>query len=571
MASETAAEILVQVNQMNHKANYLLKGRMKSEEEAMQHIALARRYRPRNLDSIVGQEVVLRALKNALESKQLHHAYLLSGKYGVGKTSLARIIAKCLNCETGISATPCGKCAPCEAIDAGRFVDLLEIDAASRTKVEDTRELLDNVQYLPTEGRFKIYLIDEVHMLSGHSFNALLKTLEEPPPHVKFLLATTDPQKLPITVLSRCLQFHLKALSFKQLISYLHFVLKSEHVDFEQKAVEIICRAAQGSARDALSLLEQTLAYGKGKLLETETREMLGLAGENEILLLLSAIFEGKIKEALNTVKEMFSHSLEATRLLSEMLNVLQQIAIGRALPEALELETDNREVLLGFATQLSSEEIQVYYQIGLMGQRDLPYYPNPEMGFEMIVLRMLSFRPVKIGGTDIAFEEKVLETPQRKVIEPRAKAVMETNTALEKKGVAETPAETPAETNETNWPALIQSLSLEGLTRALAEHCVISSWGSDTINLILDETQKPLYHKRHEDLLSEVLSQHFKRNLRVKITVGKPDRETPAIERFRAQEMQYTQAKQTLVEDFHVQELIETFDAKLEKIDNIK
>ncbi len=343
---------------------------------------------------MVGQAHVLKALINALDNQRLHHAYLFTGTRGVGKTTIARIIAKCLNCETGITSTPCGTCSVCREIDEGRFVDLIEIDAASRTKVEDTRELLDNVQYAPSRGRFKVYLIDEVHMLSTHSFNALLKTLEEPPPYVKFILATTDPQKLPATILSRCLQFSLKNMSPERVVEHLSHVLTAENVPFEPDALWLLGRAADGSMRDAMSLTDQAIAFGEGKVLAADVRAMLGSLDHGQVYGVLQALLEGDARALLEAVRNLAEQGPDWAGVLAEMLNVLHRVAIAQALPEAVDNGQGDRERVLALAQALPAEDVQFYYQMGLIGRRDLPLAPDPRGGFEMVLLRMLAFRP---------------------------------------------------------------------------------------------------------------------------------------------------------------------------------
>lgn len=343
---------------------------------------------------MVGQTHVLKALINALDNQRLHHAYLFTGTRGVGKTTIARIIAKCLNCETGITSTPCGTCSVCREIDEGRFVDLIEIDAASRTKVEDTRELLDNVQYAPSRGRFKVYLIDEVHMLSTHSFNALLKTLEEPPPYVKFILATTDPQKLPATILSRCLQFSLKNMSPERVVEHLTHVLGAENVPFEEDALWLLGRAADGSMRDAMSLTDQAIAFGEGKVLAADVRAMLGTLDHGQVYGVLQALLEGDARALLEAVRDLAEQGPDWNGVLSEMLNVLHRVAIAQALPEAVDNGQGDRERVLALAQALPAEDVQFYFQMGLIGRRDLPLAPDPRGGFEMVLLRMLAFRP---------------------------------------------------------------------------------------------------------------------------------------------------------------------------------
>ncbi|MCK9816785.1 DNA polymerase III subunit gamma/tau [Pseudomonas sp. MAFF 302046] len=360
----------------------------------MSYQVLARKWRPRSFREMVGQTHVLKALINALDSQRLHHAYLFTGTRGVGKTTIARIIAKCLNCETGITSTPCGTCSVCREIDEGRFVDLIEIDAASRTKVEDTRELLDNVQYAPSRGRFKVYLIDEVHMLSSHSFNALLKTLEEPPPYVKFILATTDPQKLPATILSRCLQFSLKNMTPERVVEHLTHVLGVENVPFEDDALWLLGRAADGSMRDAMSLTDQAIAFGEGKVMAADVRAMLGTLDHGQVFDVLHALINGDAKALLEAVRHLAEQGPDWNGVLSEILNVLHRVAIAQALPEGVDNGHGDRDRVLALAQALPAEDVQFYYQMGLIGRRDLPLAPDPRGGFEMVLLRMLAFRP---------------------------------------------------------------------------------------------------------------------------------------------------------------------------------
>ncbi|WP_282349038.1 DNA polymerase III subunit gamma/tau [Pseudomonas sp. PS01301] len=360
----------------------------------MSYQVLARKWRPRSFREMVGQTHVLKALINALDNQRLHHAYLFTGTRGVGKTTIARIIAKCVNCETGITSTPCGECSVCREIDEGRFVDLIEIDAASRTKVEDTRELLDNVQYAPSRGRFKVYLIDEVHMLSSHSFNALLKTLEEPPPYVKFILATTDPQKLPATILSRCLQFSLKNMTPERVVEHLSHVLGVENVPFEDDALWLLGRAADGSMRDAMSLTDQAIAFGEGKVLAADVRAMLGTLDHGQVYGVLQALLDGDARALLEAVRHLAEQGPDWNGVLAEMLNVLHRVAIAQALPEAVDNGQGDRDRVLALAQALPAEDVQFYYQMGLIGRRDLPLAPELRGGFEMVLLRMLAFRP---------------------------------------------------------------------------------------------------------------------------------------------------------------------------------
>lgn len=360
----------------------------------MSYQVLARKWRPRSFREMVGQEHVLKALINALDHNRLHHAYLFTGTRGVGKTTIARILARCLNCEVGVSSEPCGKCSSCMEINEGRFVDLIEVDAASRTKVEDTRELLDNVQYAPTRGRYKIYLIDEVHMLSNHSFNALLKTLEEPPAHVKFLLATTDPQKLPVTVLSRCLQFNLKNMSPERIVQHLQVVLREEMVPFDDGSLWQLARSADGSMRDALSLTDQAIAFGSGKVADADVTAMLGTIDHKLIGRLVAALAASNGAELLTAVAQFADQAPDYHSALGDLVTLLHRIAIAQALPDALDNSFGDREQILRFAQSLAPEDVQLFYQTGLIGRRDLHLAPEPRAGFEMTLLRMLAFKP---------------------------------------------------------------------------------------------------------------------------------------------------------------------------------
>lgn len=380
----------------------------------MSYLALARKWRPTKFNEVVGQAHVLTALENALAQNRLHHAYLFSGTRGVGKTTIGRLFAKGLNCETGITATPCGECGTCREIDEGRFVDLLEIDAASRTKVEDTRELLDNVQYKPARGRFKVYLIDEVHMLSRHSFNALLKTLEEPPEYVKFLLATTDPQKLPVTILSRCLQFHLKPISVDDIHQQLDHVLSHEKLDFEPRALGMIAHAADGSMRDALSLTDQAIALGNGHVQVELVRHMLGTLDTDQALHLLDAISSKQPQQAMDCVNHLAQNGVEWDGLLNQLAAQLHRIALYQALPSTLDKTQPDAEKVELLARSLSPQDVQLYYQIALKGRQDLPFSPSERIGLEMVVLRMLAFRPVQSAANMISTEvSSVQSAPQ--------------------------------------------------------------------------------------------------------------------------------------------------------------
>ena len=402
----------------------------------MSYLALARKWRPTKFHEVVGQAHVLTALENALAQNRLHHAYLFSGTRGVGKTTIGRLFAKGLNCETGITATPCGECDTCREIDEGRFVDLLEIDAASRTKVEDTRDLLDNVQYKPARGRFKVYLIDEVHMLSRHSFNALLKTLEEPPEYVKFILATTDPQKLPVTILSRCLQFHLKPISVDDIHQQLEHVLNQEKLDFEQRALGLISHAADGSMRDALSLTDQAIALGNGQVQEELVRHMLGTLDTDQALHLLEAISSKQPQQAMDCLSHMAQNGVEWDGLLNQLAAQLHRIALCQALPSTLDKTQPDAEKVTLLAQALSPQDVQLYYQIALKGRQDLPFSPSERIGLEMVVLRMMAFRPAtstaNVISTEISQAPVVTPVTSASPVQVQAQAPSAAPTAIQ-------------------------------------------------------------------------------------------------------------------------------------------
>ncbi|MEH6469859.1 MAG: DNA polymerase III subunit gamma/tau [Halopseudomonas sp.] len=410
----------------------------------MSYQVLARKWRPSTFEAMVGQDHVLQALVNALDSNRLHHAYLFTGTRGVGKTSIARLFAKSLNCEQGVGSKPCGVCSPCREISEGRFIDLIEVDAASRTKVEDTRELMDNVQYAPTQGRYKVYLIDEVHMLSTHSFNALLKTLEEPPPHVKFLLATTDPQKLPVTILSRCLQFNLKNMVPEKIVEHLKLVLQAEQIPFEDNALWLLARAANGSMRDAMSLTDQGIAFGSGQLLDVDVRAMLGTVDQRQVLGLLQQLAQGSAQGILNAIAEMAQFGADSDAILAELLGLLHRLGIAQMLPDAVDNSQGDREEVLVLAGQLRAEDVQLFYQIALHGRRDLPHVPVAREGLEMALLRMLAFRPVAAG--EVALPETSAQPASQAVAKPAVESVAAEPVATTSPGLNPAPAvPTPA------------------------------------------------------------------------------------------------------------------------------
>ncbi|MDX1453251.1 MAG: DNA polymerase III subunit gamma/tau [Oleiphilaceae bacterium] len=396
----------------------------------MSYQVLARKWRPQNFEQMVGQEHVLQALVHALESQRLHHAYLFTGTRGVGKTTIGRILAKCLSCEQGIGPRPCGECQACSAITQGRYVDLIEIDAASRTKVEDMRELLDNVQYAPTQGKYKIYLIDEVHMLSTSSFNALLKTLEEPPEHVKFLFATTDPQKLPVTILSRCLQFNLKNMSPERIVQHLQFVLGEEGIQFEETALWALARSADGSMRDALSLTDQAIAYGQQVLTEQSVSAMLGTIDHKQIYRILAALVARDAKQMLEEVRLLAEFSPDYREVLASLVSLLHRIAVEQAVPGATDNSLGDQDQVVHYARSLSAEDVQLYYQIALTSRQDLSITPDPKAGLEMALLRMLAFQlqvPEQLG--ELSESAVAIPAPASAVSEP-ASAEAEVSTS---------------------------------------------------------------------------------------------------------------------------------------------
>lgn len=520
----------------------------------MSYQVLARKWRPRNFAEMVGQEHVLRALINALDQNRLHHAFLFTGTRGVGKTTLARILAKCLNCEKGVSSKPCGECSACLEIDAGRFVDLIEVDAASRTKVDDTRELLDNVQYAPSRGRYKVYLIDEVHMLSGHSFNALLKTLEEPPPHVKFLLATTDPQKLPVTVLSRCLQFNLKRLPVSLIQKHLTHILEAEHVSQEPAAILLIARAADGSLRDALSLLDQAIAYGAGSLRESEVRAMLGSIEQTHVHVLLDAAATKNGDELLTTVARLDEQAPDYSQVLDQMASFVQRLALVQAVPDAITGEND-AEALQALNRKLTPEDLQLYYQILLFGKRDLPLAPSPRAGFEMTLLRLLAFAP---ATSDKARVAEVTTGVNRSV--PPSGSIR----AVPIAPLAAPNQRVPAPWKEPDWMGLTESLNLQGAAQQLALNCVYRRREGNALHLELDATHAHLATDQTVRRLEESLSQYYGEPLKVRIHQGSGGLDTPAKRDAARQAERLAAAQAVIATDPEVRALCNTFGVQV-------
>ncbi len=516
----------------------------------MSYQVLARKWRPRNFAELVGQAHVVQPLVNALDHDRLHHAFLFTGTRGVGKTTIARILAKSLNCETGVTSQPCGKCSACVEVDEGRFVDLIEVDAASRTKVDDTRELLDNVQYAPTRGRYKVYLIDEVHMLSGHSFNALLKTLEEPPPHVKFLLATTDPQKLPVTVLSRCLQFNLKRLSPDQIAAQIQKILDAEGIAHDAGSIKLLARAADGSMRDGLSLLDQAIAYGAGKIAEPEVRAMLGTIDQDFIERLLQGLEAGDVGSLLKAVAEATEYGLDYEALLKDLLLALHRVALAQADPA---LAGEEGEAVLRHAKAMSPQDVQLYYQIGILGQRDLPYAPDPRSGLEMVLLRMVAFRPAEAGEARPAAPAGAM--PSAKAATPSEPRVAAPAAAPEARGTG-----TPAD----KWGDVVTQLGLAGLVRELANNTTLESCADGAMVLVLEELHAKLLNKEREAELKAALEKYYGGPIRLTVRVGRPTVETPAKEKIRLQDERQQAAVQAIADDPNVRALQEKFNARV-------
>jgi DNA polymerase-3 subunit gamma/tau len=582
----------------------------------MTYQALARKWRPRDFSELVGQAHVVKALSNALDQGRVHHAFLFTGTRGVGKTTVARILSKCLNCERGVSSTPCGECSSCHEIDEGRHIDLLEVDAASRAKVDETRELMNNVQFAPTRATHKIYLIDEVHMFSDASFNALLKTLEEPPAHVKFLLATTDPQRLPITVLSRCLQFSLKRLPAEQTSSRLQHILDAEGVAYELPALRMLARSADGSLRDALSLLDQAIAHGAGAVEAESVRAMLGLLDRAHVRGLIEHLIARDGARLLAQVDSMASEVADFGEALAELLGVLKQIAVAQTVPDA-PLDDELADWVRTIAASVAAEDIQLYYQIGLIGRRDLPLAPDPRTGFEMVLLRMLAFQPATGGAlgtlsagsapasasawalastpattkptataTSVASGLEHLPAsmgPARLDDEASARAAVTARTP-----VADSP---PASTNNAHfeqqtegqlapspkselpqvqahpeqWSSIVRSLSLQGLTRELAANCELLSLGADEIHLRLAPEHRQLTAGSSVKRFEQALSAHFDCALRARIDIRAPKLETPALIENRESLVRREQAVQRLQSDPGVIALVDAFGGQLD------
>lgn len=587
-------------------------------EKSMSYQVLARKWRPREFTDMVGQGHVLKALTSALSQQRLHHAYLFTGTRGVGKTTVARIFAKALNCEEGVSATPCGQCSACVEVDSGRFVDLIEVDAASRTKVEDTRDLLDNVQYLPTRGRYKVYLIDEVHMLSNSSFNALLKTLEEPPSHVMFLLATTDPQKLPVTVLSRCLQFHLKALTPEQIIARLQHILVSEKVAFEDATLPMVARAANGSLRDALSLLDQAIAHGQGVLKADDVRDMLGFVEHTSLAAVVEALCLNSVSAAMLAVQEMDAFSPDYLSVMDELISIYHGAAIAQQLPDS---HYSENALAARVAQALDAETIQLHYQIALHGKRDLPLTPSAKEGLEMCLLRMMVFSPSNLAEP-VSSKAKKPEAAQLQSVSSEIASAMQSNdahvqdvnvvaanhgakkkydsepiVASEKYSAIAAPTtiqtsasraevtiaksqvspSTPNAANMANaihsegralaaqWLAWLDAMAIPGLLDNLARNTVLVAMDGDKITLAADEQRLEMLNSERKKELESHLSQQLGQAIRIAVAEQlPPDALTPTQlhkERLAAKQ---AAAEQAILSDPKLKELLDLTGGKL-------
>ena len=549
----------------------------------MSYLVLARKYRPKSFDTLVGQPHVVRALTNALTQQRLHHAYLFTGTRGVGKTTIARILAKSLNCETGITATPCGVCNACTEIDRGRFVDLLEVDAASNTQVDAMRDLLDNAQYAPTVGRFKVYIIDEVHMLSKSAFNAMLKTLEEPPAHVKFILATTDPQKVPVTVLSRCLQFNLRQMASTTISEHLQNVLGQESIAFEPAAISLISRAAAGSMRDALSLTDQAIAYGNQTVNEAEVRSMLGAIDQSYLVEILYALQANNGAALIEKAQSMQMRNLSFEAALNDLANILHQIAMAQTVPDSLADDLPERAVLLDLAQKLSPETLQLYYQIALLGRRDIGLAPDEYAGFIMSLLRMLAFSPtekvsVTVPPTVINQSQPVTASIALAAVAPTSRIAV---AIASKPDLTQEPStlqsdvpnqsladlSSNVQTFNGDWRSLVEQNLKLGLARALAQNCEMVSFDDNSITLRVAESNKHLVSASYQEKLSSAINQHFGKKIKLNVDIsGEANAEisTPAKQTAVEKATIQSSAEAAIMNDGFVQSLMNDFGATI-------
>ncbi|MCX7178841.1 MAG: DNA polymerase III subunit gamma/tau [Proteobacteria bacterium] len=525
----------------------------------MSYQVLARKWRPKSFATLVGQEHVVRALTHALDQQRLHHAYLFTGTRGVGKTTIARIMAKALNCESGISSMPCGTCSACVEIDGGRFIDLIEVDAATNTKVDEMRQLLENATYAPTRGRFKVYVIDEVHMLSNSAFNAMLKTLEEPPEHIKFILATTDPQKIPVTVLSRCLQFNLKQMPQTHIITHLGQILEQEGVAYEPAALKQLAKAAAGSMRDALSLLDQAIAHGAGKVEENNVRDMLGTVGDDYLFGLLDALAAGDIRAMLAVAETMDGRSLSFDAALQDLSTLFHRIALAQFAPQAL-IDDSERQRLAPYAAAFDAEFLQLAYQICIHGRDDLALAPDERAGFSMTLIRLHTFRPENPPPLGDAGNK----------IETRPAGNSSAAGASGRRDLAERPTAsvaaktTVAASVSDDWHEIIERINLGGMVRGLAQHCELAEVSNDTITLRLPPAHKYLLGKMPQDKLQAELQGYYGRPLKLSIVLAETADETPVERSRQMQRERQERAIASIEQDSFVRDVVELFDATI-------
>jgi DNA polymerase III subunit gamma/tau len=539
----------------------------------MSYQVLARKYRPRSFDTLVGQAHVVQALKNALDQKRLHHAYLFTGTRGVGKTTLARILAKALNCENGISSSPCGTCSACTEIDQGRYVDLIEVDAASNTQVDNMRDLLDNAQYAPTQGQFKIYIIDEVHMLSKSAFNAMLKTLEEPPEHVKFILATTDPQKVPVTVLSRCLQFNLKQMPSASISEYMEKILKEEAINYEINAIYLIAKAANGSMRDALSILDQGIAYCGGTIEEATIKKMLGAIDQSYLFNLIQAVIDQDGQKVIEIAKHMDERNLSFEAALNDLANLIQIISVTQAIPESLEVSYLDRDQVIALSKKISAEQLQLLYQITILGRRDLYLAPDEYAGFTMTLLRMLSFAPQDaviaknpaIAKNDVAHSATKMESAaiskdvssETFEIKKKIEVTHEIDEDISDKEISK-----EAVPFNGNWRELVDQLKL-GLVKALAQQSELVSFKNNEIILSIADEHKHLLNEAYQKKLELSLSEHFSQRIKL-IILQKGANNSPLKQKQEERSTLMKDTENAILQDQFVKSLLTEFNAEI-------
>ena len=524
---------------------------------------LARKWRPKVFTQLLGQQHVVQALTNALTQNRLHHAYLFTGTRGVGKTTIARIFAKSLNCVEGVTATPCGVCSACTEIDGGRFIDLIELDAASNTGIDNMRDVLDNAQYLPTLGRYKVYLIDEVHMLSKAAFNSMLKTLEEPPAHVKFILATTDPQKIPVTVMSRCLQFNLRQLPPALIVTHLQHVLKQERIAFEVAALTLLARAARGSMRDALSLLDQAIAYSDSKVDEATVRNMLGAIDRGYLYDLLQTLLARDGAGLLRIADDMLSRSLAFDNALQDLATLLHHIALAQTVPEAIAEDEPDRVRLMGLAQSFSAEEIQLHYQIAIHGRNEIDLAPDEYAGFTMTLLRMLAFMPV---GTVTPLKQSAKTSQAAPIAPPKPVPAEKMATQPQPDQVAAPVAKVTADSAAPlDWGTILAQLSVQGMVRELAKHCTLTSFVDSRMALNIEPQHKHLLiNKATQDKLQAALTDYFVQPVRLVITFDVTGVVTPAATEEKVKQVRQKKAVEAIMQDPFVRDVQAQLDARV-------